>query len=187
MRRATKETEVSVSVDMDGSGRARADTGSKFIDHLVVSLGTHASMDLEVEARSNDGIAHHLVEDTAIVLGRAIDEALGAREGVARFGHAAVPMDESLAEASVDLVRRPYHRLDLGARRDGIEDVSREDLEHFFRSLLQSMGCCVHLSVRYGGNDHHRAEAAIKSLAAALREAAGPSGARGAPSTKGSM
>lgn len=185
VKRSTKETDVSVTLDMDGPGEVRADTGTRFVDHLLVSLGTHAGVALDVAARSNDGIGHHLVEDTAIVVGQAIDEALGDRKGVARFAHAAVPMDESLAEASVDLVRRPYQKLDLSIKGP-IEGVPREDLEHFFESLLRNMSSCIHLEVRYGKNDHHKVEAAIKSLAVALRSAAARDG-RGVPSTKGSM
>lgn len=186
IKRTTKETDVSISVDIDGSGKTVAKTGIRFLDHLIVSFGTHAMLDLDVTAKSNDGITHHLVEDTAIVIGQAIDEALGDRSGIARFSRAAVPMDESLAEASIDLVRRPYYKLDLSLK-GAIEDVSREDLEHFFQSLLQNMCCCVHLGVRYGENDHHKAEAAIKSLAVALRDAARPDKKRGIPSTKGLM
>ncbi|RNJ77124.1 MAG: imidazoleglycerol-phosphate dehydratase [Nitrosopumilus sp. H8] len=187
IKRVTKETDVSVSVDIDGSGKTTAKTGVRFMDHLIVSFGTHAMLDLKVAAKSNDGIEHHLVEDTAIVIGQAIDKALGDRSGIARFSHAAVPMDESLAEASMDLVRRPYHKLGLSVKRGSIEGMSREDLEHFFQSLLQNMCCCVHLDVKYGDNDHHKAEAAIKSLAVALRDAARPDKKRGIPSTKGSM
>lgn len=188
VKRATSETDISVSVSIDGTGRTSAGTGIRFIDHLIASLGKHAMMDLSVEARSNDGIGHHLVEDSAIALGQAIDEALGKREGIARFGSASVPMDESLADATIDLVRRPYWRLDLPLGRDSIEDVPREDLEHFFQSLLQNLNCCAHLSVRYGENDHHKAEAAIKSLAVALRGAAARDPRQGGvPSTKGSM
>ena len=118
----------------------------------------------------------------------SVDEALGDRGGIARFGHASVPMDESLAEASVDLVKRPYWRLDMPIKRSSIEDVSREDLEHFFQSLLQNLNCCVHLAVRYGENDHHKVEAAIKSLAVAFRAASSADRRQeGAPSTKGSM
>lgn len=186
--RKTSETAVSVTVRIDGAGKATADTGVKFLDHLIVSFGKHAMMDITVRARSNDGIAHHLVEDAAITIGMAIDKALGDRGGIARFGHASVPMDESLAEASVDLVRRPYQKLDMPLGRSRIEDVSREDLEHFFQSLIQNINGCIHIAVKYGQNDHHKAEAAIKSLAVAFRGASAPDGrSRGAPSTKGSM
>lgn len=188
VKRRTGETQVSASVNLDGTGRASADTGVGFIDHLLVSLGRHSMADLAVSAESRDGIAHHLVEDVAITVGSAIDEALGGREGIARFGHASVPLDESVAEATVDLVRRPYHRAALALKRQRTEGVEREDLEHFFQSLLQNMSCCVHLDVVRGSNDHHKAEAAVKALAVALRQAAARDPRRkGAPSTKGVM
>lgn len=187
-KRQTAETSVSVSVDMDGKGGASASTGLGFIDHLLVALGKHSMMDLSVRAESKDGITHHLVEDVAIAVGAGIDRALGERRGVCRFGHASVPMDESLAEASVDLVRRPHHRASLSLRRQRTEGVEREDLEHFFQSLLQNMSCCVHLDVVRGSNDHHKAEAAVKALAVALRAAAARDPRqKGAPSTKGVM
>lgn len=189
IKRETKETVILASVTIDGSGKTAVSTGISFVDHLITSLGRHSMMDVSVRASSRDGIVHHLIEDTAITLGAAVDKALGARSGVARFGHASVPMDESLADASVDLVRRQFYRLDLSLKRTRTEDVTREDLEHFFQSLLQNLDCCVHLSVRYGDNDHHKAEAAIKSLAVALRAAcARDRRQRGRiPSTKGAM
>lgn len=186
--RTTGETSVEVAVDIDGTGACSARTGVKFVDHLLASLSKHSMIDLDVAARSLDGIGHHLVEDAAIAVGSTIDEALGDRSGIVRFGHASVPMDEALADASVDLVRRRHCAIDVPLRRDEIEGVAREDLDHFFRSLLENLDCCVHLSVRYGENDHHRAEAAVKSLAVALRAAASGDPRRaGPPSTKGSM
>jgi len=188
IRRKTKETDVSVDVDMDGTGKVSVSTGVSFVDHLIAAFGKHAMLDLAVKAQSKDGIIHHLIEDTAIAVGSAIDKSLGDRSGIARFGHASVPMDESLAEASVDLVKRPFHKLALSIRRTKIEDVSREDLEHLFRSLLQNLNGCIHLAVKYGDNDHHKAEAAIKSLAVAFRTACSKdSRQRGVPSTKGAM
>lgn len=187
-RRKTKETDVSVDVDIDGAGKVSVSTGVNFVDHLLTAFGKHAMLDLVVKAQSKDGITHHLIEDTAIAVGGAIDKSLGSRTGIARFSHASVPMDESLAEASVDLVKRPFYKLALNIRRTKIEGVSREDLEHLFRSLLQNLNCCIHLAVRYGDNDHHKAEAAIKSLAVAFRTACSKdSKQRGVPSTKGAM
>ena len=186
--RDTKETSIRVSVDVDGTGEVDINTGISFIDHLLTSFGKHGMMDLVVAGKSNDGIDHHLIEDAAITVGQAIDKALGDRSGIARFGHASVPMDESLAHASIDLVKRPYWKLALSVTRDEIEGVSREDLEHFFQSLLQNLNCCVHLAVAYGDNDHHKVEAAIKSLAVAFRSsAAADARQKGIPSTKGSM
>ena len=188
IKRNTKETSVSVSVNLDGSGKTSIKTGIKFLDHLIVSFGTHGMMDLKVDAKSNDGIEHHLIEDTAITIGQTIDKALSSRSGITRFSYASVPMDESLAEASIDLVKRPFWKLTLSLKRNKIEDVSKEDLEHFFQSLLQNLNSCIHLTVKYGDNDHHKVEAAIKSLAVALRYASSlDKKQKGIPSTKGSM
>jgi imidazoleglycerol-phosphate dehydratase len=188
IKRNTKETSVSVSVNLDGTGKTSIKTGINFIDHLITSFGKHGMMDLKVEAKSNDGIEHHLIEDTAITIGQTVDKALSSRSGITRFSYASVPMDESFAEASIDLVKRPYWKLALLIKRNKIEDVSKEDLEHFFQSLLQNLNSCIHLTVKYGDNDHHKVEAAIKSLAVALRNASSmDKKQKGIPSTKGSM
>jgi len=186
--RKTKETEVSVTVNLDGKGKISVKTGLPFLDHLVISLAKHAAFDLKLNAASKDGIDHHLVEDTAIALGNAMDESLGSRAGIVRFGYATVPMDESLAEASLDLVKRQYHKIELSIGRNQIEGISKEDLEHFFRSLAQSLNSCIHLSVKYGENDHHKIEAATKAFAVAWREASSlDKKQRGMRSTKGVM
>jgi len=188
IKRNTKETSVEVSVNLDGNGKTSIKTGINFLDHLIVSFGTHSMMDLKVNAKSNDGIEHHLIEDTAITIGQAIDKALSSRSGITRFSHASVPMDESLSEASIDLVKRPFWKLTLSIKRNKIEDISKEDLEHFFQSLLQNLNSCIHLTVKYGENDHHKVEAAIKSLAIAFRLASSyDKKQKGIPSTKGSM
>ncbi len=186
--RKTKETEVSISINLDGNGKISVKTGLPFLDHLVISFAKHATFDLKLNAVSKDGINHHLVEDTAIALGNVIDESLGNRSGIVRFGYASIPMDESLAEASLDLVRRQYHKIELSIIRNQIEGISKEDLEHFFRSLAQSLNICMHVSVKYGENDHHKIEAAIKAIAVALRNAASQDKKqKGMPSTKGVM
>lgn len=186
--RKTKETEVAITVNLDGSGKISAQTGLPFLDHLLTSFAKHAMLDLKLVATSKDGIDHHLVEDTAISLGNAIDESLGNRAGIARFANASVPMDEALADAALDLVKRQFHRIDLSLVRNQVEGISKEDLEHFFRSLAQSMNMCVHVTVRYGDNDHHKIEAAIKALAVAFRGGASQDKRqKGTPSTKGVM
>ena len=159
VKRKTGETTVEVSVNLDGSGKVSASTGIGFVDHMIVSFGKHSMIDLKINAVSKDGIEHHLVEDAAITIGSSIDKALGSRSGIRRFGHASVPMDEALAEASVDLVRRQYSVLSLSLKRSSIEKVSREDLEHFFQSLLTNMNSCIHVTVKNGQNDHHKVEA----------------------------
>jgi len=188
IKRETKETSVSVSLSLDGSGKTSVDTGISFLDHLITSFGKHAMLDLAVKAKSKDKIEHHLIEDTAVAIGSSIDMALGSRTGITRFSYASVPMDESLAEASLDLVKRPYSKITLLVKRNNIEGISKEDIQHFFQSLTQNLNSCVHVTVKYGDNDHHKIEAAIKSLAVAVRNASlKDKKQKGIPSTKGAM
>ncbi|NDB63497.1 MAG: imidazoleglycerol-phosphate dehydratase HisB [Nitrosopumilaceae archaeon] len=188
LKRETKETSISIQVNIDGSGKTSVNTGIDFFDHLITSFGKHSMIDLVVKAKSNDGIAHHLIEDTGIAMGAAIDKALGNRIGITRFSYSSIPMDESLAETSIDLVRRPYGKISLQIKRSQIEGMSKEDIEHFFSSLVQNLNSCIHINVKYGENDHHKIESAIKSLAVAFRIAADKDKKqKGIPSTKGSM
>jgi len=188
LERITKETAVTVQVNIDGTGKTNVKTGLSFIDHLVTSIGKHAMLDITVNGKSNDGIVHHLAEDVAIALAQTIDKALGDRTRIARFGYALIPMDEALAYVSIDLVKRQYQRMELRLTRDTIEEVPREDLEHFVRSLVQNLNACTHVIVHYGDNDHHKVEAALKAFAVALRMAISMDRKRkGVPSTKGAM
>ncbi len=188
IKRETKETSVSVALNIDGSGKTSIDTGIGFLDHLITSFGKHAMLDLAVKARSKDKIEHHLIEDTAIAVGLSIDKALGSRAGITRFSYASVPMDESLAETSLDLVKRPYSKITLLIERNSIEGITKEDIEHFFQSLTQNLNICVRVTVKYGDNDHHKIVAAIKSLAVEFRYASlSDKKQNGIPSTKGAM
>ena len=188
IKRETKETSVSVTINLDGTGKTTISTGIKFLDHLIGSFGKHSMMDLNVKAKSKDGIEHHLIEDTGITIGSAIDKALGNRSGITRFSFSSVPMDEALAETSLDLVKRQFHKITLTTKRTKIEGISKEDLEHFFFSLAQNLNCCIHVTVKYGDNDHHKVEAAIKSMAVAIRNAASNAPTqKGVPSTKVAM
>ena len=188
IKRTTKETDVSASVNLDGTGKISVNTGISFLDHLITSFAKHSMMDLQLKAKSRDKIEHHLIEDTAIAIGSAVDKALGNRVGITRFSFASVPMDESLAQASVDLVKRPFQKVELKIKRNSIEGMSKEDIEHFFQSLTQNLNSCIHISVKYGENDHHKIESAIKSLAVALRIASSADKKqKGIPSTKGAM
>ncbi|HJQ77469.1 MAG TPA: imidazoleglycerol-phosphate dehydratase HisB [Acidimicrobiia bacterium] len=185
LSRATAETNVEVSLDVDGSGQAQINTGLGFFDHMVSTLARHSSIDLVLGATGDLGVDdHHTVEDCAIVLGRALDEALGDRRGVARFGHAYAPLDESLARSVIDLSGRPWAEIDLGLRREMIGEVSTENLTHFLRSLAIEARMTLHVDVLRGDNDHHRAEAAFKAIALALRQAVAVHGID-VPSTKG--
>ena len=188
IKRQTKETSVVASVNLDGTGKISANTGISFLDHLITSFGKHSMIDLSIKAKSLDNIDHHLIEDTAITIGSCIDKALGNRVGIARFGYASVPMDESLSEVSIDLVKRQYGKLSLSMKRNQIEGMSKEDIEHFLQSLIQNLNSCIHVNVKYGENDHHKVESAIKSLAVAFRLAsAKDKKQKGIPSTKGAM
>ena len=188
IERVTKETAVTVQVNIDGTGKTSVRTGLSFIDHLVTAIGKHAMIDITLSGKSNDGIVHHLAEDVAIALAQTIDKALGDRAKIARFGYSLVPMDESLAYVSIDLVKRQYQKVELKLTRDSIEGVPREDLEHFCRSLVQNLNACTHVVVHYGDNDHHKVEAALKAFAVALRMATAVDAKRkGVPSTKGAM
>ena len=188
INRETKETSVFVSLNIDGSGKTSVNTGISFLDHLITSFGKHSMLDLTVQAKSKDKIEHHLIEDTAIAIGSSLDKALGSRTGITRFSYASVPMDESLADASLDLIKRPYSKITLLIKRNSIEGISKEDIEHFFKSLTQNLNACIHVTVKYGNNDHHKIEAAIKSLAVAFRNASlTDKKQKGIPSTKGAM
>ena len=188
IKRQTKETSIMASVNLDGTGKISANTGISFLDHLITSFGKHSMIDLSIKAKSLDNIEHHLIEDTAITIGSCIDKALGNRVGIARFGYASVPMDESLSEVSIDLVKRQYGKLSLSMKRNQIEGISKEDIEHFFQSLIQNLNSCIHVNVKYGENDHHKVESAIKSLAVAFRLAlTKDKKQKGIPSTKGAM
>ena len=135
IKRQTKETSITVSVNIDGTGKTNVKTGIKFLDHLIISFGKHGMMDLKIDAKSNDGIDHHLIEDTAITLGQAIDKALDSRTGITIFSYASVPMDESLAEAAIDLVKRPYWKITLSIKRNKIEDVFQGRFRTLFSTL----------------------------------------------------
>jgi imidazoleglycerol-phosphate dehydratase len=182
--RKTKETEVKVKVNLDGEGKAVVATSVPFLDHMLTSLATHSLIDIEASVKGD--LVHHMVEDLALGLGEALNKALGTREGITRFGNAAAPMDCSLAFAAVDLVKRPYFKIDLKLRGKKVEEMPTEDIQHFFESLTQTLQANIHVFVEYGSNDHHKAEAATKALALSLRQAATMDPRRkGVPSSKG--
>jgi imidazoleglycerol-phosphate dehydratase len=187
VERVTGETSVLVELDLDGTGTAGVSTGVPFFDHMLSQLAKHGLLDLTVQAQGDVEVdAHHTVEDTAIVLGQALREALGDKAGISRFGDAAVPLDETLARAAVDLSGRPYlvHCEPAGmAPLIGTYDTTLT--RHFFESLTVTARICLHLAVT-GRNPHHIVEAQFKAVARALRAAAAPDPrAPGVPSTKG--
>lgn len=184
LSRKTRETDIYVRLNLDGSGTAEVKTGTDFLDHMLESLATHSLID--ITARITGDLKHHIVEDLAICLGEALLKALGSLGGITRFGHAIVPMDCSLAIAAIDLAKRPYVKIDLKLRGKKIEDMPCENLYHFLETLATSMRANVHIWIQYGSNDHHKAEAAFKALAIALKKAVALDPRRsGIPSSKG--
>jgi imidazoleglycerol-phosphate dehydratase len=189
--RSTNETRVAVSLDLDGIGRSEITTGLPFLDHMLRTLALHARFDLDLRAAGDlDVDDHHTVEDCALAIGHALDQALGDRRGITRFGDAHVPLDEALARAAVDLSGRPWPAVALGLVRPSIGTVATENLTHFLRSLAIAGRMALHVTVLTGENDHHRVEAAFKATARALRlavqrETIVAPGSNGAPSTKG--
>ena len=182
--RKTKETEVKVCVNLDGEGKVVVNTTVPFLDHMLTSLATHSLININALVKGD--LVHHCVEDLAIGLGEALCKALGTREGITRFGNAAAPMDCSLAFAAVDLVKRPYFKIDLKLRGKKVEEMPTEDINHFFESLATALQANVHVFVEYGSNDHHKAEAATKALALSIRQAIAMDPRRkGVPSSKG--
>jgi len=169
VERKTTEVDITVKLNIDGEGKGEAETGIKFLDHLLVTLAKHSLFDITVKARGE--LKHHVCEDVALTLGEALQKAMAEKKGIRRFGSAHVPMDDSLARAAVDLGGRAYSSLDLKLSQPQIEDLKTEDIEHFFNSLAQASKSNLHLAVLYGTNDHHKIEAAVKAFALALREA----------------
>jgi imidazoleglycerol-phosphate dehydratase len=187
VRRATRETEITLSLDLDGSGVASISTGVGFYDHLLGSFAHHGLFDLEIAARGDLEVDdHHTVEDVALVLGAAVAEALGDRGGIARFGDASVPMDESVATAIIDVGGRPYAVIDLPFRGERAGTLSLQLVEHALEAFARTAGATLHVRGT-GRNDHHLAEAAFKAFGRALRAASEPDPRRrGVASTKGS-
>ncbi|MFN2372035.1 MAG: imidazoleglycerol-phosphate dehydratase [Candidatus Krumholzibacteriia bacterium] len=175
LRRTTAETDVTLRLDPDGSGRTAVATGLGFLDHMLTALARHAGWDLELACRGDLQVDdHHTAEDCALLLGRALDTVRGRGPALGRFGWARVPMDEALAEAAVDLSGRPWAAVDLGLVRASVGDVAAENLVHVLTTLAMEGRFNLHVDVVRGRNDHHRAEAAFKAVALALRQALAP-------------
>jgi imidazoleglycerol-phosphate dehydratase len=194
IERKTKESDIAVDLNIDGTGRTSIDTGVPFFDHMLTALGTHASFDLTITARGDVEIeGHHTIEDTAIVLGTALGQALGDKVGIRRFGDAFIPMDETLAHAAVDVSGRPYfvhtgepdYLVDFTIAGSGVPYHTVIN-RHVFESLAVNARIALHVRTLYGRDPHHITEAQFKAVARALRQAveADPRVA-GVPSTKG--
>jgi imidazoleglycerol phosphate dehydratase HisB len=187
IERVTSEVTITGYLDLDGDGSAEVKTGLGFLDHMLATLAKHARFGLELVASGDTGVDdHHTVEDCAIVVGRALDQALGDRSGIRRFGYCYAPLDESLCRAVVDLSSRPWPEVHIEFTRETVGEVATENLVHFLRSLAMEGRMSLHVDLIRGDNDHHKAESAFKAVALALREAVGSSGS-GVPSTKGTL
>jgi imidazoleglycerol-phosphate dehydratase len=187
IQRKTKETDVTVAVGLDGSGKGKRLTGVGFLDHMLDLLARHGGLDLEARVQGDlETGAHHTVEDTGLAIGQALDTALGDRRGITRYGHAVVPMDESLASCTIDISGRPL-MVFTGELPPGMTATFDHELtEEFFRSIATSGFLTCHLTIEHGTNAHHMIEAAFKAFARALRQAVAiDPREEGIPSTKG--
>ena len=188
--RTTKETDIKVSVNLDGKGEYSIDTGIGFFDHMLSALSKHSGIDMNITCKGDLNVdAHHSVEDTGIVLGQAVAKTLGDKVGIRRFGSCAVPMDEALGKAIIDVSGRPFIVFEAEFTGDKCGGMDTQLFEEFFRSFAFNAGITLHISAPYGVNDHHKAEAMFKALARSLRMAVeeDPRFAGQVVSTKGAL
>jgi imidazoleglycerol-phosphate dehydratase len=185
--RTTNETDIRLSLSLDGQGEGVRSTGVGFFDHLLDALARHGRLDLDVEVKGDLQTGpHHTVEDTGIALGRALDEALGDRSGIRRFGHAVVPMDEARASCALDVSGRPYAALEGELPAEAVADFDSDLAEEFLRAVAGTAKLTVHVTIERGTNTHHMVEAAFKAFARALGQAVSiDPDESGVPSTKG--
>ena len=186
--RKTKETEIAVSVDLDGSGRSEISTGIGFLDHMLEQLSRHSLIDLTVKAEGDLHIdSHHTTEDTGIVIGQALSQALGDRRGIMRYGEATIPMDETLTRVALDASNRPYLIWKVAFSRPKLGEMDTELFKEWFQAFAQHGGLTLHIENLYGENNHHIVESCFKGVARALRQAIAidPRKADAVPSTKG--
>lgn len=184
IQRKTSETEILIELNIDGTGHYQIETGIQFLNHMLESFARHSLFDLKVEAKGDLEVDdHHTVEDVGIVLGEALQEAVGDKKGIRRMAHALIPMDESLAMVAVDLSGRNFTVLDLNFHQNKVGDLSTENVSHFLESLAQTGKINLHARCE-GENDHHQVEAIFKALARALSDATRVVHDR-VPSTKG--
>ena len=188
--RNTAETRIAVEIDLDGTGAYEVSTGIGFLDHMIEQLSRHSLIDVRLRVAGDLHIdAHHSVEDSAIALGEAISKALGSRKGIARFGHAYAPMDETLTRVALDISGRPYLVWKLAFSVPRLGELDTELIEHWFHSFAQAAGLTLHVEALHGRNNHHLVESAFKALALSLRMGVeiDPRKADAVPSTKGSL
>jgi imidazoleglycerol-phosphate dehydratase len=190
LARTTSETDVAVTVNLDGTGQRSIATGIGFYDHMLEQLARHGLFDLDIRTRGDLHIdAHHTVEDTAIALGEAFGQALGDRAGITRYGHAYVPMDETLSRVALDISGRPFLVWKVNFTQSRLGEMDSELFWHVFHSFAQAAGITLHVETLYGINNHHIVESCFKGLARALKQAVAidPRQAGRVPSTKGTL
>lgn len=190
IERKTKETSIAVEVNLDGTGTYDVSTGIGFLDHMLEQLSRHSLIDLTVKAKGDLHIDfHHTTEDSAIAIGEAVDQALGNRAGITRYGSALIPMDETLSRVALDLSNRPYLIWRVDFTRDKLGDMDTELFREWFQAFSQAAGVTLHVDNLYGENNHHIVESCYKGLARALRQAIeiDPRKADAVPSTKGTL
>lgn len=190
VERKTRETEIFVSMDLDGAGEYDVDTGIGFLDHMLESFSKHSLIDLKVRAQGDLHIDfHHTTEDTGIVMGQALSQALGDRKGIARFGSALIPMDETCTQVALDVSNRPYLIWRVDFSRPKLGEMDTELFKEWFQAFAQAAGVTLHVDNLYGENNHHIVESCYKGLARALRQAIelDPRQAGVVPSTKGTL
>lgn len=188
IERNTKETQIKVTVNLDGTGEYKVSTGVGFLDHMLEQLSRHSLMDLTVDAKGDTHIDyHHITEDTGIAIGLAVAKALGDRAGIVRYGHAYIPMDETLSRVAMDLSNRPYLIWKVAFTRDKVGEMDTELFKEWFQAFAQNAGATLHIENLYGENSHHIVESCFKGLARSLREAVAidPRKPGAVPSTKG--
>ena len=187
--RETAETRIRLSLDLDGSGAGERRTGVGFLDHMLDLLARHGRLDLDVDVAGDlQTGSHHTVEDTGLALGRALDEALGDRSGITRYGHAVIPMDEARALCAIDISGRPLLVFEADLPRGGTGGMEHELVDEFFRAVASTAKLTLHIEVQRGTNAHHMIEAAFKAFARALRQAVAiDPDEDGVPSTKGTL
>jgi imidazoleglycerol-phosphate dehydratase len=184
VKRSTTETQITCTLTLDGQGMSDVKTPYVFLTHMFHLFARHGNFDLQLSATGD--LPHHILEDVAIVLGQTLEQALGDKKGIERYGEAQIPMDESLASCVIDLSGRAYFVGSLGLEGQHVEDVATEDLLHFFETLANHAKMNLHLRVLYGSNNHHKVEACFKALAHALRKAVRLTG-ESVLSTKGTL
>ena len=190
IERVTKETKITGTVNLDGGGHYQVATGIGFLDHMMEQLSRHSLIDLELSAEGDLHIDfHHTTEDCGYVVGEAVAQALGDRTGITRYGHALIPMDETLTRVALDLSNRPYVVWKVDFSRPKLGDFDTELFREWFHAFAQAAGATLHVETLYGENNHHIAESCFKALARALRQAVeiDPRKADAVPSTKGTL